>query len=194
MSEPSLIILAAGFSRRFGEDDKLFADLGGETLLSRTLSLYPADLFNERKLVIKPDDAAALELANAHGFEGVLNESAANGMGTSIAAGVRSLQAKTGVMIALADMPFVKPITIKSLVSAFEAASGAAIIAPNYDNKIGHPKVFSSDFFDELIHLDDDEGGRSLVAHHQGCLTCIQVEDEGVIRDVDTIDDIPDTP
>ena len=78
------IVLAAGFSRRFGADDKLLADINGQPLLAHSLAAYADAPLSQKIAVLQPQSPMA-EICAAAGFETVINNKAAEGMGTSIA-------------------------------------------------------------------------------------------------------------
>ena len=83
------IVLAAGASRRFGPADKLMADINGVPLLSMVLQRFNRDIFAETIVVIDPTNAPVKTLVANHGCQIAENETAKDGMGGSIAAGVR---------------------------------------------------------------------------------------------------------
>ena len=110
------------------------------------------------------------------------------GMGASLAAGVAATPDATGWIVALGDMPFVKPLTIAAIVDKIE--KGALIAAPVYQGIRGHPVGFSASLKAELMALDGDEGARSVLAAHRDAIEVLIVADEGVSADVDVPDDL----
>jgi molybdenum cofactor cytidylyltransferase len=118
----------------------------------------------------------------------VVCENAIEGMGASLACGVRAAGRADGYLVALADMPFVRPSSIAAVRDAL--ASGAALAAPYFRSRRGHPVGISGAFFDELVALQGDEGARQLLAREGARLRKLPVGDAGVIRDIDTPDDL----
>lgn len=190
MTRPALIVLAAGASRRFGSEDKLLADLDGAPLLTRTLRSYSRSRFSKRILVVKAADGPVADMGRSQGFEIVVNTRAASGMGASIAAGVRGCSEARGVLIALGDMPFIAPETIDKLLDVFLDLPEAAIAAPSYKARRGHPAIFGAVYFKDLTGLDGDVGAKGLIERYGAQLRLVPVEDAGVLEDVDKIDDL----
>ncbi len=107
-----------------------------------------------------------------------------SGMSASLRHAIALSPAATGWLIALADMPFVKADTIAKVMSAL--LSGARIVRPEYDGKPGHPVAFATEFKDELLALEGDEGARAVIQRHRDALTLVPVNDAGCLIDIDT--------
>jgi molybdenum cofactor cytidylyltransferase len=112
------------------------------------------------------------------------------GMGHSLASGARAAQDWDYLFVALADMPWVRPATLARLRSAMERHSdGAAIILqPVVDGRPGHPVGFSRAFFSALQQLRGDAGARAIVRANPSAIVPLQVDDPGILRDLDTPD------
>lgn len=182
------ILLAGGASRRFGRAKLLEVLPSGHTLAQAAarnlLEVLPGVL-----AVVRPgDEVLAAQLRDA-GCEVLVAESAVDGMGASLAAGVRARRDATGWLIALADMPSIAPGTIRRVVAALE--SGARLAAPMHAGRRGHPVGFSAGLKDELLALGGDEGARQVIARHAGAMVTVAVEDRGIHLDVDTPADWP---
>ena len=185
---PTGILLAAGASRRFG-GDKLLAPLDDGTPLGvaacRAMhSALPLVI----AVVRPPDDALASALA-AQGARVVRCARADEGMGASLACGVEASADAAGWVVALADMPWIAPSTIRAVADA--VAAGASLAAPVYRAERGHPVGFAAGHRDALLALAGDEGARSILARAGATLVRIDVDDPGVLRDVDTAGDLP---
>jgi molybdenum cofactor cytidylyltransferase len=142
--------------------------------------------------VVRP---GSTELANAlkgEGCEVVICENAAEGMGASLACAARAAAHLSppadGYLVALGDMPFVRPTTIAAVRDAL--AGGAALVAPYFRARRGHPVGVSKIFYEKLLVLRGDEGAKKLLVAHERELVKIPVGDPGVIRDIDTPDDL----
>lgn len=106
-------------------------------------------------------------------------------MGASLAAGVAARRHAGGWIIALADMPWLDPRTIARVAGAMDAHH---CVAPFHQGRRGHPIGFGADYFTGLAALDGDEGARGLIDPVR--LVCLDVEDGGVLRDIDTPADL----
>jgi molybdenum cofactor cytidylyltransferase len=85
-------------------------------------------------------------------------------------------------------MPWLRPDTIAKVAEAVR--NGAPLAAPYHAGQRGHPVGFGKAFRVELSALGADEGAKSVVAAHQSALVRIEVDDPGVLRDVDTPQDL----
>jgi molybdenum cofactor cytidylyltransferase len=85
-------------------------------------------------------------------------------------------------------MPFVRRTTIAAVRDAL--AGGAALAAPYFRARRGHPVGLSKKFKPELLALKGDEGAKQLLAAREQELKKIPVGDPGIIRDIDTPGDL----
>ncbi|MBO9353722.1 NTP transferase domain-containing protein [Bordetella petrii] len=117
---------------------------------------------------------------------------APRGMGVSLAAAARHLLARPapagqlpGCAVALADMPWVRPETLRLVL---RHAARDRIVVPLCQGRRGHPVVFGGDYLPELAELDGDTGARGLLQRH-GALE-VECDDTGVLYDVDVPTDL----
>ena len=126
-------------------------------------------------------------MAASFGFRCVFNPRFAEGLGTSIAAGVRALHpVAEGTFIALGDMPEIGPDVYRALAEHF---TQGAIAAPLHTGARGHPVLFCKSYIAQLSALSGDEGARSIVHRHASCVAEIETANPSVLRDVDTRED-----
>jgi molybdenum cofactor cytidylyltransferase len=186
----SLVVLAAGFSTRFGAEDKLLATIHSNPVLTETLRVFSGLNVHQRILVINAGGENHAAIGRQNEFDIAVNDDAASGMGTSIAAGVQHLQAADGVMIALGDMPFLSPDTATLLLQVFNDSDRTKIIAPGFSGRRGHPVIFPALCFDALSTLTGDNGARSVISSNPDLLRQVDVNDAGVLGDIDTPADL----
>jgi molybdenum cofactor cytidylyltransferase len=180
------ILLAAGAGTRFG-GGKLRAKLADGTTVGRRACANLVAAVPEVIAVVRPgDDELALELAAA-GARVTVCPDAQTGMGTSLAHGVRAAGDADAVMIALADMPWIRPDTFVAV--AAELRRGEQLVVPRFNAMRGHPVGFGSAHLPALSLLRDDEGAREVVARATA-IRWIDVDDPGVLRDVDVPADL----
>ena len=137
-------------------------------------------------VVVRTADAA--QAFASESCRTVVCENAAEGMGASLACGARAAGRADGYLVALADMPFVRRTSIAAVRGALEG--GAALAAPYFRARRGHPVGIGGRFFEELAALTGDEGAKRVLAAHSAELVKIPVGDPGVIRDIDTPGDL----
>ncbi|MDQ0624637.1 MULTISPECIES: nucleotidyltransferase family protein [Paraburkholderia] len=183
------ILLAAGVGSRFdpqGVQNKLLARLPDGTPLAheaarRLLLVVPTVL-----AVVRPGAEALARLLNDAGCDVVFAAAAERGMGASLAAGIDASDDAEGWIVALADMPRIQPSTIEAVARTLDG--GASIVAPFYEGQRGHPVGFGAEHREALMSLDGDSGARSLLM--SGRVVRLDVDDAGVLRDVDTPGDL----
>lgn len=181
------ILLAGGAARRFG-GGKLVQPLADGTPVALAALRNLQSALDRVIVVIRPDDAAVARVFSETGIDVVICADADRGMGHSLAAGVAHEHTADGWVIALADMPRVKPQTIRSIVSTLQQRKG--IVIPCTGGERGHPVAFSARFRDELIALQGDSGARSIVQAHPESVFRLEVDDVGILQDVDTPADL----
>lgn len=175
------LILAAGESKRFGEVKQLL-------LLDRVLENVRAAKLDAVVVVL---GAHAEEIRRAVGFAGervVVNDHYAQGMSTSIQAGLRALPEEAeAAMIVLGDQPLVAPATMDLLIDEYRRARPSAVV-PTVDGVRGNPVIIARPLFSELMELRGDVGFRAIAARH--LVLEVPVADRGVLLDVDTPADL----
>ncbi|MBK7469323.1 MAG: nucleotidyltransferase family protein [Betaproteobacteria bacterium] len=180
------ILLAAGAGTRFG-GGKLSAPLSDGTTVGHRACANLAAALPEVIAVVRPgDEDLARELA-ATGARVTVCPGAHAGMGASLAHGVEAAGDADAVLIALADMPWIRPDTFSAVAAAL--ARGEQVVVPRHQGKRGHPVGFGRAHFPALRLLGDDQGARDVIARATG-ICWIEVDDPGVLRDVDTPADL----
>ena len=177
------LVLAAGFSNRYGSI-KLCAKLNnGHTVFAETLQRIRAAV-SAVTIVTRPELVPKLAAADLdlHAFE-----RAEKGIGATLAFGIGLVQHWDACLICLADMPFVNQRTYFSLA---ENLSTDNIVIPTYRSQPGNPVGFGSEFFAELQLLSGDSGGQPVVMQHPGSVIKQEVDDAAILWDIDTPDDL----
>ena len=186
-NEPAVVVLAAGAGSRYrGTRHKLSEKLGGDTVLVRTLRNAIASemsvvlviseaLIAEARGLVAPEDMVVVDPRSQTGW----------GMGDSIAAGVSIHASATGWLVLPADMPLVKPASLRAVADALDQQP---IAFAQYRGRRGHPVGFGAELFSELVMLKGDEGARRLLARYP--TAAVELDDPGVLFDIDTVDDL----
>jgi molybdenum cofactor cytidylyltransferase len=184
MAEITGVLLAAGFSSRFG-DNKLLQQVNQRPMVTHSAgALQPCD----RIVAVVRQEEALLSVLGESAIECIVNPEPERGMGFSIACAVNATAQSSGWCLLPADMPYISTTITQQLVDALR--EGSQIIAPFYRGQRGHPVAFSDRFYHELIALDGDNGARIIVERNPGQITAIDTDDTGVLRDIDTLADI----
>ena len=181
------ILLAAGSGSRFG-GGKLLASLADGVLVGvqslRTLTSVVAEVI----VVTRPEDDALRAALRDEGARIEICPRAADGMGASLAYGIRASLDADGWIVALGDMPRIQAATIRAVAAAL--GDGAIIAAPTYRGARGHPVGFAGALRDALAGLSGDAGARDILRTERGRLTLIECDDPGILADVDTRADL----
>lgn len=183
---PVVLVLGAGLARRFGAD-KLAARLPdgrevGEATLAVARAAWPAVA-----CVVRPGTRMAT-LAAAAGVQVIECPEAVDGMGYSLAAGVRATGEAGGWVVMLADMPRVSAATVRAVVLAVQ--SGARVVLPVFRGSRGHPVGLHRSLRERLLALRGDEGARAVVAGQTDGVVRLDVDDAGILADIDTPADL----
>jgi len=137
---------------------------------------------------IRPGDPALAERLAATGIGLIENPGVATGIAGSIRVGVSARAEADGWLITLADMPWIKPATIRAVADALRA--GAAMAAPTCCGQRGHPVGFSAYWRAQLMSLSGDRGARRLLEDAGPDLCLVETFDTGILRDIDTPADL----
>jgi len=185
-----VLLLAAGQSGRFGSDKRVARLPGGDTLLDATIAAV-RDAGLPLLVCLRPDDDALAAQLRARGVDCVPCARAGEGMGGTLAEGVAHVRHWDGVLVALADMPWVRPATYRGVAAMLALA---AIAVPVQGRRRGHPVGFRAELFAELAALGGDAGARRVLERHARQVFEAAVDDPGIHRDVDRATDLPPTP
>jgi molybdenum cofactor cytidylyltransferase len=179
------LVLAAGLSRRFGPEDKLAAPLDGKPLAAHIAGTLGALPFVERIAVCSAQDGVVAEAFRSAGFTVLVNPAPEQGQGRSLAIGASYAASFDidGLLVALADMPFVSPAHVEALKARFAADPRMAVASTAGDYR-GPPALFPRASFAALMAMSGDAGAKRLLND----AAMLEV-DTGELRDFDTPDD-----
>ncbi|RDU96807.1 nucleotidyltransferase family protein [Trinickia dinghuensis] len=188
-SSTTALLLAAGLGTRFdpsGIQSKLLAPLADGTPVACASARALLTILPHVTAVVRPGAEALAHALNDAGCDVVFSADAERGMGASLAAGVRATEEAEGWIVALADMPWIAPATIEEIARRVD--SGASVVAPLYRGRRGHPVGFGAMHREALSSLDGDVGARRIL--ETADVTLIDVDDAGVLADIDTYADL----
>lgn len=174
------IVMAAGTSSRFG-GDKLAARLDGKTLLRRALEAVPGGRCSA--VVVVTQRPEGLALARTMGFTPVVNDRPEDGLSRTIRLGLEAVGPCDGALFLVADQPLLTRESVERLIDAWQANPNA-IAALSHDGVRGNPCLFPARLFPELLALEGDHGGSTVIRHHQTELTLVDAA-EVELSDVD---------
>jgi len=183
------VILAAGQSTRMGEPKQLLR-LSAKLLLARTLENVRASRASDVVLVLGFAAETITRQVAIAGVKIVVNEAYAQGMGSSLRLGLSALDPLTNAaLIVLADQPFVRPGTLDQIIDQYQQ-SDAQIAVPMYQGFRGNPVLLDRSVFPEVMALTGDIGCRAIFANHVDGIVNVNVDDIGILLDIDTREDL----
>lgn len=164
---------------------KQLMPLGKGTILERAIDNLLASTVDEVIVVVGYRAEEVVAAISSKPVKIMVNPNYEEGMSTSIVAGLVLVDPKAdGVMLALGDQPYVSSQTINQLVDKFYQ-HGKGIVVPTYQGRRGHPVILAIKYKAELLGLEGDVGAREVVKNHPQDVLEVEVEDRGVIIDID---------
>jgi CTP:molybdopterin cytidylyltransferase MocA len=182
------LVLSAGFSERMG-DFKPLMMLGGMTILERVIRLFQSTGVNRIHVVVGHRAEELISLIDRCGARSVVNVRYADGMFSSVAAGVRSLDEATESFFVLpVDIPLVRPATLRDLMQAFPAGA-AAICHPTFGGLRGHPPLIGGHHIRSILEWREKGGLGALLTRWEQHAVNVAVVDEFIHQDMDRPED-----
>jgi molybdenum cofactor cytidylyltransferase len=180
----SAVVLASGFSTRFGSD-KLLSDFKGKALIRWVLDSCMDSRLEEIIVVYRRTEL--LGLLRDLPIRLIHNEMAHLGMSASVKLGISSLSNNsTGCMILMGDQPLFGKDDINLMIDKF--SSNEALIATALNGKRKNPVIFPSKYYADLLASSGDKGGRDIIDNDPDKML---IEfDAFKLMDIDTINDL----
>ncbi len=180
------LILAAGASSRMGRPKQLLP-WGESTLIEHCISVANASKLDSLLVVLGSDATAIRNSLQVLDVDIVVNEEWAKGMASTIKIGVDRLTSgdtPDGILIMLADQPFISSDDLDALIEAFESRD--SVIASNYKDRLGVPALFGASHFDLLTKLTGDKGAGSILNTMKDSIRTLPIAID--LTDIDTME------
>jgi len=182
------VILAAGESRRMGSP-KLLLPFGESTVLGTVVHEVRRAGLSSILVVLGAEQEKVRAALEDQPIVFAQNPDFHRGMLSSVQCGLQSLPATaSAAMLFLADQPALSGAVIGKLLQARESAA-QNLIVPVFAGQRGHPLLLSMRYKDEILSLDPGVGLRQLLVNHPDDILEVEVEDESVLKDIDTPED-----
>jgi molybdenum cofactor cytidylyltransferase len=200
----SAIILAAGESKRMGKP-KMLLPWGNDTVLTHVISVFRSAGVEDVLVVTGGVKEQVEELVSGLHVRTVFNEAFQTGeMLSSIQCGLRALtpppplrlryrsaqreRQKGAVLIGLGDQPQVQAGSVRKVYEAF-LETRSNLVVPSYRMRRGHPWLAASLLWEELLKLEPPQSPRDFLNTHQAKIQYVNVDDPGILADLDTPED-----
>lgn len=182
------VVPAAGCSHRMGAFKPLLP-FGSATVIERVIATIREAGVETIRVVVGWQADRLIPVLERSGVPWVMNERFAEGMHSSIQAGVRSLPpAVIAFFLLPGDMPLVRSATLTSLIAEWDAQP-RGILYPGHEGKRGHPPLIARAYISEILAETPPGGLRDLLGRHAEDARDIAVADPGILADLDTPDD-----
>ena len=174
------VVLAAGRSRRFGEN-KLLQPLGGRPVLAHVLSALPRERF--AKIVAVASDQEVEKLCGEMGLPCL--RYSGGPQSESIRRGLAAMEDLDGCLFVMGDQPLCARASMERMLDAF-LARPEAVIRLAWGDTPCSPVLFPRKYFSNLLRLTGEQGGMSALRDLEPEILLVQAEREEELWDVDT--------
>lgn len=181
------VILSGGASRRMGSP-KALLPYQGRPFLEHLLDITKHPRIGARRVVLGADAGPIInEIALPHD-EIVVNHEWEQGQLSSVHAALRSLPPETeGILLCPVDHPLVSAALVGELIDAFDSTR-APLVVPLYEGRRGHPVIFSSALYEELLNAPIEKGARAVVWAHKDEVAEVPTNEEGCVLNLNDPD------
>ncbi|WP_370674591.1 DVU_1551 family NTP transferase [Pleomorphomonas sp. PLEO] len=184
----AVVILAAGWSSRMAAFKPLLP-FGDDTVLGHVIATITEAAIGKAYVVVGNEAARMVPVVEAHGAVAVFNAAFAEGMMSSIKAGIAALpETVEGAMILPVDIPLVRAGTLAQIARSVGEGE-AFVLRPTFRGQSGHPPFIRRQLFAEILAAPAEVTLRDILERHQRHAQSIPVIDSGVLRDMDYSDD-----
>lgn len=185
---PAAIILAAGRGARIGTP-KHRLTIGDRTFLEKVGGLVRDGGCSPVVCVVAEEEAAHIRAGNGNAVRVVVNTNPGRGMLSSLQEGLATLGEVPGVFVFPVDHPYITPGTMRLLVERVAEEHGA-VVKPEYRGRGGHPVYVPAGLIGQILSSPPGRSLREIIGESGLPVVRMPVKDEGVVRNVNTIDDL----
>ncbi|MFG1449373.1 MAG: nucleotidyltransferase family protein [Thermoplasmataceae archaeon] len=178
------VILASGFSRRFGSD-KIMHKVHGKPLIDYVIRALKEAGFEEIFAVVRKEQEELVNHAR-DALKFIENDNAIEGQSSAIKVAVSALRKESdAIMFLLGDQPLIRADTIIRLCRTHTSGE-YGISSCQIDGRLSPPVIFSSYYFDELMRLSGDTGAKPVLIRHSDRIARVSFGDRYEAEDVDS--------
>ena len=175
------LVMAAGNASRFG-NNKLAAELDGKPLIRHALEAVPRHLFSQVVVVTQYPEVE--DMTREFGFTPLHNDHPDYGISHTIELGTKALQQCNAILYMVSDQPLLDDASVERIVECWRNHP-CNIVGAAHNGKRGNPCIFPREFYDELLALEEDHGGNTVIRKYPERLLTVEVAQEE-LTDVDT--------
>lgn len=183
------IMLAAGTSSRFGSN-KLLYEIEGRPMYAHTLDMLCEAAEGNLTVVTRQECGEIAGAAQKAGARVLYNPNPQEGIASSLKIGLRANLEADACLFAVSDQPWMKTDTVKELIRLFKS-SGKGMACVSFEGKTGNPCIFSRKYYQALLSLTGDRGGKRVIDAKREDTAFLSVENLRELADIDKISDTP---
>ena len=180
------VVLAAGQSRRMNGSNKLLMAVDNRPLVRRTVEAAIGAGLDPITVVTGHMEDAVRSALDGLDVRTVHNPDYAEGLSTSLRAGLGAVDGADAALVVLGDMPGVDASLLRRLAAAYNPGNGRRIVVPTHKAKRGNPILWDAAFFPAMRALKGDVGAKALMADNPDSVVEVEVETDAPLLDLDT--------
>lgn len=186
------IILAAGMATRLGQNKQLVT-IDGRHAIERVVDAASRSSLDRLILVLGFEAQKTLRAIQnrieQYEISVIVNPHYADGMSSSVKAGLKAAVDYEAAMFLLGDQPLLEAKCIDTLLHSFWQ-SEALIVAPTCQGKRRNPVVFAKALYPEILEVSGDQGAREIIRRYQEQTALIEFDEPRWFLDIDSKADL----
>ena len=210
----AMIMLAAGNSRRFGAN-KLLYEIDGIPMYRHVLEQLDdtkkkiENIYSEYSDIVQLNNLyrnnitakiicniivitqydAIVEAVKTKEIQVLYNPHPEDGISSSVKIGLNASLDAEAVLFTVADQPWLTSETICELIHVFlNTSKGIACVS--CQGKMGNPCIFDRKYYNELLSLEGDKGGKKVIMKHLDDTQIYEIEEGRELEDIDYYESI----
>ncbi len=183
------LILAAGYSSRMGSL-KALLPFKNQILIKKQIQCFKEAGISDVYVVLgHRSDEIKAALKNEEAVQFIINEGYAEGMLSSVQAGVKGICNKRydAFFLMPVDYPLVQPYTLEILINEFH--TGVKTVYPIHKSRKGHPPLISCSLCHAIIHYKGEGGLKNILKQYDQEAVYVEIGNNTVLIDIDTKQD-----
>ena len=181
----SVILLAAGQSKRMNGENKLAKEIQGIPLIKLSVKNILASSIDDLIIVLGYQKEIIEKLIDKHEkIKFIFNKDFESGMASSIKTGLNNLSEKTeSFFICLGDMPMVGHGVYNQLI---KSKNNKEIIVPNYKGQQGNPVLFNKSMKEKIMNITGDAGAKQILELNKDKILNLEIDDQSITKSFNT--------
>ena len=184
----AFVMLAAGNSRRFGSN-KLLYEIEGKPMYLLTLEKLKkaSEKIPESEITVVTQYEEIVKKAGEMKIPVFINPRPEDGISLSMQIGLMSVRDTDACLFTVSDQPWLEADTVVALTELFEnEKKGMACI--RWNGKTGNPCIFGQKYYEELMEISGDKGGKKIIKKHPEDVAYLQIRNARELQDADEPD------